>query len=209
MKVRIIPAVIAESQEELSERISWVKEGADIIQLDVMDGVFVPNKSIDFNFKLPRAGCGFEAHLMVKNPDKWVKDNWKKVDTVLIHIESCKNPRELINFLKMRKKRVGFALNPETSLERIRDYLDDADQVLIMTVHPGFYGSKFLPETLEKVRALKRLKPKISIEVDGGINPETIKMAFDAGANYFVSGSYIMNSPSPKEAIKLLKCSIS
>src|SRR3989338_1934184 len=117
--IKIIPAVIAESQEELTEKINWVKNYAGIIQLDIMDSIFVPNKSIDFDFKLPRTSCKFEAHLMVKNPDKWVKDNWKKIDTVLIPIESCKNPKELIGFLRANKKQVGFALNPETALARI------------------------------------------------------------------------------------------
>ena len=203
--IKIIPAVIAESQEELTEKINWVKNYAGIIQLDIMDSIFVPNKSIDFDFKLPRTSCKFEAHLMVKNPDKWVKDNWKKVDKVLIRIESCKNPKELIGFLRANKKQVGFALNPETALARIKDYLDEIDQVLIMTVNPGFYGSKFLPETLEKVRELRRLKPKLNIEVDGGITPETIKSALNAGANYFVSGSYIMNSQNPQEAMENLR----
>lgn len=202
---KIIPAVIAESQEELSEKVKLVKSYAKLIQLDIMDGIFTQNKSIDFDFKLPKTNCKFEAHLMVKNPDKWVKDNWQKVDIILIPIESCKNPQQIISFLKRRKKRVGFAINPETPIRKIRDYLDDIDQVLIMTVNPGFYGSKFLPETLEKVRQLRKLKPKMDIEVDGGINPETIKIARASGANLFVSGSYIFNSPNPKEAIENLQ----
>ena len=205
MRVKMVPAVIAESQEELSERIKFVRASADVIQLDIMDGIFVPNRSIDFDFKLPRIRCRFEAHLMIRNPDKWVKDNWEKADTILIPIESCKNPRQLISFLKAHRKKVGFVLNPETPLKRLKDYLDDIDQVLIMTVNPGFYGAKFLPETLVKVRELRKLKPRMDIEVDGGINPETIKMAFEAGANLFVSGSYIMNSQNPKEAINKLK----
>ncbi|MBI2041996.1 MAG: ribulose-phosphate 3-epimerase [Candidatus Nealsonbacteria bacterium] len=209
MNVEIIPAIIAESQEELSEKINRVKSHAKLIQLDVMDGIFVPNKSIDFDFDLPKTGCKFEAHLMLKNPDKWVKNNWEKVSTILIPIESCKNPEELVVFLKnhstrLMARKVGFALNPETPLARIKDYLDEIDQVLIMTVSPGFYGSKFLPETLEKVRQLRKLKPDLNIEVDGGITPETIKMALEAGANLFVSGSYIFNSQNPQEAIRIL-----
>lgn len=205
MKPVIIPAIIAESQEELSEKVKLVKSYVKLIQLDIMDGIFVQNKSLDFDFKLPKTNCEFEAHLMVKNPDKWVKDNWQKVDVILIPIESRKNPQQIISFLKARKRKAGFALNPETPLKRISDYLDDIDQVLVMTVNPGFYGAKFLPETLEKVRQLRKLKPKMDIEVDGGINPETIKMALEVGANLFVSGSYIFNSPNPKEAIKILQ----
>lgn len=204
MNIRIIPAIIAESQEELLEKVKLVKARAKLIQLDIMDGIFVQNKSLDFDFKLPRTNCKFEAHLMIKNPDKWIKDNWQKVDTILIPIESCKNLWQVVGFLKARKKRVGFALNPETPLRKIKDYLDNIDQVLVMTVSPGFYGAKFLPETLEKVRQLRKLKPNLDIEVDGGINPETIKIASDAGANLFVSGSYIFNSQNSKEAIETL-----
>lgn len=204
MKVSIIPGVIAESQEELSEKINWVKDYADCIQLDIMDGIFVPNKSLDFDFQLPRAKCEFEAHLMVKNPDKWVRNNWQKADIILIPIESCKNPKEMTIFLR-GKKRFGFVLNPETPLDKIKGYLDEIDRVLIMTVRPGFYGGEFLPEVLEKVRNLRKLKSEMDIEVDGGIAPETIGKACKAGANFFVSGSYIMNSKNPKEAIEILK----
>lgn len=219
MKVKVIPAVIAKSQQELGEKVNLVQDFVDCIQLDVMDGVFVPNESLHFDFRLPKIHCEFEAHLMVDNPDNWVKRNWQKVDTVLIPIESCKNPGEIIGFLggknppsssmksglRRARKKIGFALNPETPLKEIKDYLDEIDQVLIMTVSPGFYGAEFLPECLEKVRRLRKLKPDLDIEVDGGINLETIKMAFEAGANFFVSGSYIMNSKNPKAAIKTLK----
>lgn len=211
MKMKIIPSVIAKSQEELEERINKVKSFVDCIQLDIMDGVFVPNESLNFDFKLPKTDCELEAHLMVDNPDNWVQRNWQKVDTVIIPIESCKKPKEFIKFFKgpstplgVNKKKIGFALNPETPLEAVEDYLDKINQVLIMTVNPGFYGAKFTPETLEKVRQLRKLKPNLDIEVDGGINAETIKMAFGAGASLLVSGSYIFNSENPKEAIKKL-----
>lgn len=204
MEIKIVPSIIAALQSEFEEKINLVRDFADTIQLDIMDGIFVPNESLNFSFKLPETNCQFEAHLMVDNPDNWVKRNWQKVDTVLIPIESCEKPKEFIKFFKDRKK-IGFALNPETPSEAIKDYLDKINQVLIMTVNPGFYGSKFLPETLEKVRELRKLRPELDIEVDGGINPETIRMAFEAGANFFVSGSYIMNSKDPKQAIENLR----
>ena len=158
--VRIIPAIIAKSQQELEEKINLVKDFADLIQLDIMDGIFVPNQSINFSFELPKTNCEFEVHLIVDDPDNWVKRNWQKVNTVLIPIESCEKPKEFIKFFKnpstrLGARKIGFALNPETPLEAIKDYLDKINQVLIMTVNPGFYGSKFLPETLEKVRELR------------------------------------------------------
>lgn len=205
MKVEIVPAVIAKSQKELEEKIDLVKDFASRIQLDIMDGIFVANESLNFDFKLPEINCEFEAHLMLESPDNWVNKNWQKVDTILIPIESCAKPKEFIKFFKGKEKKIGFALNPETPLDAIKDYLDKVNQILIMTVNPGFYGIKFIPETLEKVRQLRKLKPELDIEVDGGINPQTIKMAFRAGANLLVSGSHIFNSKSPKEAINILK----
>ena len=203
METKIIPSVIASSQKELVEKIEKVMDFVDYIHLDIFDGVFVPNKSLDFDFRLPEDGPKFEAHLMIQSPDKWVRKNWQKVDTILAPIESCKHPKEIIDFLK-DKKNFGFVLNPETELETIKKYLDQINQVLIMTVKPGFYGSEFLPETLEKVRDLRKIRPGLNVEVDGGINPETIKKAKNAGANLLVSGSYIMHSEDPKTAFNNL-----
>lgn len=204
MEVKIIPAIIAKSQKELEEKIGSVKDYVERIQLDIMDGIFVANESLNFDFKLPETDCEFEAHLMLENPDNWVNKNWQKADTFLIPIESCAKPKEFIKFFKNKEKKIGFALNPETPLEEIKNYLNEVNQVLIMTVNPGFYGAEFLPETLEKIRQLRKLKPDLDIEVDGGINPETIGEAVKAGANLLVSGSYIMNSQNPKEAIETL-----
>jgi len=201
----IIPAIIAETQQQLLERINKVKDYSVIIQLDIMDGVFVPNRSIDFDFKLPKTNCRFEAHLMINNPMEWINKNWKKIDMALIHFESCKNHMEIIKTVKKLGRKVGFALNPETPVEKVREYLNDIDQILVMTVNPGFYGSSFLPETLGKIREIRRMKPDLNIEVDGGINPDTIRRVHDAGANMFVSGSYIVKSDDVKKAMDVLR----
>lgn len=202
---KIVPAIIAKSQEELSERILKVKNYVDRVQLDVMDGKFVPNLSIDFDFDLPETNCHFEAHLMIENPMEWIEKNYMKVDTILAHFESCSNPDEVIDLVKKKKKQVGFVLNPETSITKIRMYLDVIDQILIMTVNPGFYGSPFLPEMVGKISKLRKIAPDLDIEVDGGITPSTIGLVDKAGANLFVSGSYIVKSQNVKEAINNLK----
>ncbi len=175
----------------------------DLMQLDIMDGGFVGNHSLDFPFDLP-AGTQYEAHLMVEDPEGWIDKNWKKVHTILAHIETCKDPSNIIERLKGIRK-VGFAVNPETPVETIFDYLDLIDQVQIMTVHPGQYRSKFLPDALKKVRKLREKKPDLNIEVDGGVNPDTIKQAQEAGTNMFVSGSYIVKSDDIQGAIKTLE----
>jgi len=204
MKKIIIPAVIADSQEKLDEIFSKIMDAAKLLQLDVMDGKFVPNNSLDFDFRLPEKKYKFEAHLMVESPEKWVERNWKKVDTLIAHFESVKNPRELIDSVRNKGKKIALALNPETDTDQIKDYVYDIDQVLIMTVNPGFYGSPFLPETLDKVAKLRKARPDLDIEVDGGIKPDTIGQADKAGANMFVSGSYLIRSDSVQERMDIL-----
>jgi len=203
MKKVIIPAIIAKSPQELDARINKVKDYTDLLQLDIMDGKFVPNRSLDFDFALP-PDCKFEAHLMINHPEEWMDENWEKVGTILVHIESCRDPKKIIHLMKDRGK-IGLAINPETPLQRIKSHLGEVEQLLIMTVNPGFYGSEFLPEMLNKVKEARRLKPDLDIEVDGGIDPDTIKKMSDAGANMFVSGSYLMKSKNVKEAMQALK----
>lgn len=202
---KIIPAIIAKSQDELNKKLARVINHVDIIQLDIMDNDFVPNMSIFFDFELPKNNCIFEAHLMMKKPEKWIRKYFKLVDTILVHFESEFNPKKLIEKVKEENKKIGFVLNPQTPIEKIKNYLGTIDQVLIMTVNPGFYGSPFLPETLEKVKNLRDLKPDLDIEVDGGITEKTIMQADRAGANMFVSGSYIVKSDNVKKAIYNLK----
>lgn len=204
MENKIIPAIIATNQEELNTRINKVKNNFSILQLDVMDGKFVPTHSLDFNFNLPATNCKYEAHLMVSNPEEWIEKNHKIADVILVHIESTKEPEKIIELVKNKGKKIGFVLNPETPIEKIKPYLEKIDEILIMTVNPGYYGSPFLPEALEKVKALRILMPNMEIEVDGGIGAKTIKQAYQAGANLFISGSYLQKSENLEVAAKAL-----
>ncbi|MBW2988711.1 ribulose-phosphate 3-epimerase [Candidatus Woesearchaeota archaeon] len=208
MEKKIIPAIIASSQEELAKRISKVKGHFSTLQLDVMDGIFVPTHSLDFDFKLPESGCRYEAHLMVADPQGWIEKNSGMADMILVHIESCNDPEKIIGLARSKGKKIGFVLNPQTGLGLIRPYLDKIDEALIMTVSPGYYGSPFLPETLKKVSELRAIRPDMEIEVDGGISPDTIKQASDAGANLFICGSYLQKSPDVKEAADVLRSKI-
>lgn len=204
-KKKIIPAIIAKTQDELDVLLSKVINIVEIAQLDIMDEKFVPNTSLFFDFKLPETSCTFEAHLMIEKPEVWIENNLQKVDTILVHYESCNNPKSIISDVKNKRKRIGFVLNPETSIEKLSSFIEDIDQVLIMTVNPGFYGSPFLPEMLDKIRELRNLKPDLNIEVDGGITDKTIDLVDKAGANMFVSGSYIMKSKNVEDSINNLK----
>ena len=205
MNKKIIPAIIAKNQKELDERLSKVLDYVDLIQLDVMDNKFVPNQSLNFDFKLPDSKCEYEAHLMINNPKIWIGKNIEKVDMVLVHFESGGKPNEIIKLVRKFGKKIGFVLNPETSVSKLNGILNDIDQVLIMTVNPGFYGSPFLTEMLEKISDLRKLKPNLDIEVDGGITDATIDLVDKAGANMFVSGSYIVKADNVNEAINNLK----
>ncbi|MFO7677863.1 MAG: ribulose-phosphate 3-epimerase [Thermoplasmatota archaeon] len=206
--VYIIPAVIATSQQELHDKINKVKHFVDIIQIDVMDGKFVENNSNDFDFSLPASDCCFEAHLMINDPLSWIEKHGDKVDTILVHVESVSNFSKIIKSIKNKNKRVGFVFNPETSLDVVKDYITDIDEILIMTVNPGFYGSPFLPKALEKVKQLREQYPLLDIEVDGGITDQTIQQAYNAGANMFVSGSFIVKSDNVKQAIERLQAKL-
>ncbi len=201
----IVPAIIAKTQNELNENLNKVKDFSELAQLDIMDETFVPNSSLDFDFDVSGSNMRFEAHLMINNPMEWIEKNRMKVNTIIVHFESCKNPTDVIRFVKNKGKKIGFALTPETQVNNIEAYLDDIDQLLIMTVNPGFYGSKFLPETMKKISEVRKIKPNLDIEVDGGITPDTIKLVNDAGANMFVSGSYIIKSVNVKESIDTLR----
>lgn len=205
MKTEIIPALIAKTQEELDESVNKVKDYVKYLQLDVMDGQFVPNHSLDFKFELPENSCICEAHLMVAEPKEWIDKLWDIAELFLIHFESTDNIEEITDYVKQKGKKAGIVINPGTAVEEIEKYLDKIDQVLVMTVNPGAYGSKFLPETLEKVKKLRELKPNLNIEVDGSINADTIKQAADAGANLFVSGSFIVKSEDPEKAVQTLR----
>ncbi len=200
----IIPTVVSNSQKDLERRIKKVKRFAKWVQLDVVDGKFAKNLSFNFDFRLPR-GLKYEAHLMVNNPLKWVEEHGDKVNMIIFHVEPIKNIDKVIEAIKKKRKKVGLALKAGTKVSRIRKYLKKVDLILILTVHPGFYGSKFLPGTLKKIKEIRKINKKIKIEIDGGMKPETIELAKKAGANRFCVGSFLQKSKNIKKAIESLK----
>lgn len=209
METLVVPAIIAKTQSELDGMLAKVMEKIKRVQLDVMDGEFVPNTSLNFDFKLP-TGFEYEAHLMVKKPLEWVRKNADKVDIVTMHVEPLKDIGTAVDYVKKKGVKINLALIPETKLETITSYLKKIDGILIMTVEPGSYCIKkeFHPEPLEKIKRLRETDKAIPIEVDGCMNPKNARLAKDSGANVFASGSYIFKSKNVDKAIKELEDAI-
>jgi len=200
----IVPAIIAKSQSELDEMLGRIEGEAERVMLDLMDGRFVPNTSLDFDFELPR-GFEYEAHMMVMDPEGYIDRLKGRVRWAMLHYEALDDPSGTIRRFKDEGFMVSLASNPDTPLEEVLLYLDDVDGVLVLTVNPGKYGAQFQPDALGKVERLRAMGVGIPIEVDGGINSETIVKARDAGADVFASGSFILKSGDAGERITMLE----
>ena len=197
----ILPSIIASDQKELNSLLKRYKSMS--VHLDIMDGDFVKNKSLWFDFKLPKGK--YEAHLMTTKPEMFIGKHYQDVDKFIVQIETVSNVDDLIDFVQSVKRKIFFALKPETPITKIKKHLKEIDGVLIMTVHPGKYGATFLPKMLNKVKAIRKLNKKIPIQVDGHMIPETISLAKSAGANIYVVGSYLHDVINVKKAMKELE----
>jgi len=209
---KIIPAILSNKFDDFNEKLSRLKN-FDLLQIDVCDGKFVAGKTVQPDSLLKvKKHPELEIHLMVKDVNHYVEHFVHcNVQTIVFHFEACKNSADVlekIQHIKSHCVKVGIAINPETSILKIKQFLKLLDQVLIMTVHPGMQGQKFIPKMLEKIRELRKLDKKIAIEVDGGINAQTALLAKKNGANLFVVGSGILNAKSPKKAFENISKSL-
>lgn len=203
MKPLIVPAIIAESQEELDSMLERLNGKVDRVMLDVMDGEFVPNRSLDFDFRLLK-GFEYEVHMMAVDPIERLSKMAEKIDIAILHVETLIDIRAAIEGVRELGLQLTLALNPGTGVDIIEPYLDEVDGVLVMTVDPGRYGGRYIPEALEKVRRIRELNHEIPIEVDGGMNVENSAAAREAGANVIASGSFILKSGDVAQAVEAL-----
>lgn len=210
----VAPSLLASDFANLEREVTMINESqADWIHVDIMDGVFVPNLSMG----LPvveavnrHARKPLDVHLMIVQPERYVEAFRKAgAENISVHVEACPHLHRNIQQIKSLGARAGVAINPHTSISDLENVIADIDLVCIMSVNPGFGAQKFIENTYEKVRLLKKMitdaGSKALVEIDGGVNQQNAKALLDAGADVLVAGNFVFSAPDPKAVIEQLK----
>jgi len=207
MKYKIVPSILSADFSCLIDDIKKLElNNIEFVHIDVMDGHFVPNLTIGpivIKAIIPKTQLIFDTHLMISNPEKYIK-NFADAGSYsfIVHLESIENLSEVIFLIKKYNKKVGISIKPDTSVDLLLEYINDIDLVLIMTVYPGFAGQEFMEDSLDKIRAInyfiKKNKLKTMIEVDGGINKKNYRKVLEAGADILSMGKALFKIRSLK-----------
>lgn len=210
-EIRITPSILNADFDDLDQEIGKIAGVSDLIHLDIMDNIFVPNFTFDFeSASTIIKGCpiGVDAHLMVANVDE-IAPKYAQAGcaSVTIHAEASENIAQTLRTIRSEGSRSGLAIKPNSSIEEYERFSDLVDMFLIMTVEPGFGGQKFMSEMMDKVRATRKVigNRPIWLQVDGGISLETIEIAVEAGADTFVAGSAVFKSDDPAHMVSALR----
>ncbi|MFA1641424.1 ribulose-phosphate 3-epimerase [Chryseomicrobium imtechense] len=212
--VKIAPSILAADFANLQSEVQLVDQaGADWIHIDVMDGHFVPNITMGalvVDAIRPHTKLPLDVHLMIENPDQYIESFVKAgADIITVHVEACRHLHRTLQHIKSQGIQCGVVLNPHTPISTIEHVLEEVDVVLFMTVNPGFGGQSFIPSVLKKVKQLADLKQQhgytFEIEIDGGVNKETVKECVAAGATVVVAGSAIYGATDKAQALRDIK----
>lgn len=203
---RVMPAILTNDPKALATMVRQAETFTTYVQLDIMDGQFVPSKSITWEHLASLSlKLDWEAHLMVLHPEDYLQGfRQAGAQKIVFHYEATPSPQEFISLVRDIGMSVGLAVNPDTANSAILPLVDNVDSVLFLTVHPGFYGSKFIPEVMDKVAELRSARPEMEIGVDGGIKESNIRQIVRAGVDVIYVGSAIFLQPQPGESFRHL-----
>jgi len=203
---KVVPAILTEDPSDLETMARQAESFTAYVQFDIMDGRFVPSRSVTSeHIARLHTKLGWEAHLMVEGPEAYFK-GFREAGArkAVFHFEATSSPETAVSAARTLSLKVGLAINPETPVAAVQRLVEKVDSVLLLTVQPGFYGSKFIPEVLDKIPQLRRLVPAMEIGVDGGIKESNIGHVARAGADVIYVGSAIFLQPQPGESYRRL-----
>ena len=203
---RIVPAILTDDNDTLEKLVRQTETFTDYAQFDIMDGQFVPSRSVSCSdIASLKTNLTWEAHLMVMNPENCLADFHKAgARKIVFHFQAASSPEKVIKLIRSKNMEIGLAINPEVPVSQITSLVDRLDSVLFLSVNPGFYGAKFIPEVLNKIKTFRRAYPDVEIGIDGGIKESNIAEIARTGVNVIYVGSAIFLQPDPAGSYRRL-----